>query len=557
MGRITVDQRLSDVLNLLCEEDHIDPVTLEAKGQSLRLHSGNERDIRSLRETITYLKDYAKLQTLAKSISDSESLAKNIEEAKEYFAGLIEERKAQIATVPKPKRRNGSSYIYDYADRFKEAEERRLEAEREERARKIASLKEDIRIYQEKIKKLDQMKKALGNPQKVMEILLPEEYTNVRDNYARLVNLCATSMLEGFKTSDLVGEDKPFNYEDGQYTVNYNQARKFLSVLKAKKQVIDATDFLGKKQEYIETAGERRKTQDLVNRLKEALEETDTTNFEYMLARMNNISSQYMSLEEMEGKARRGTIFSRARDGLRVAFGLRPIGAKIPRKVWDARYELSDDIKALVSEIKYNPELEKSFKAYQLATTLDSSGRAKSLQEFAWTADQLVQYGVERVSFEPEALVVDQIKDSLSTELGYATRNLKLQRHDEEDAKHSALDTYASLTKRTKSVLGKQSKETIRNIAEEYYGLGRDTSLRREAKRQGRISPSTAAIILESIIGRKNITWEQIAASYANILGKENVNLEELDLEKAIDNKVDELRDFFSSEPVRQEEAER
>ena len=51
-----------------------------------------------------------------------------------------------------------------------------------------------------------------------MEVLLPEEYTNVKDNYARLINLCATSMLEGFNESELVGEGKPFNYEDGKYT---------------------------------------------------------------------------------------------------------------------------------------------------------------------------------------------------------------------------------------------------------------------------------------------------------------------------------------------------
>lgn len=555
MGRLTIDQRLSDVLNFLCEQEGINPQTYESQRGS-RLFSKNEEDIKSLKATIDYLKDYAKLQTIAKSMSNSKGLAEDIEKAKADFEALIEERKKQIASMPIPKKRSSASFMYDYVDKFNEAEARRVEEEKEERARKIASLKQDIKIYQGKIKKLNEVKKHLSNPQKVMEILLPNEYTNVKENYARLINLCAASMVEGFRKSELIGEDKPFNYEDGKYTVNYNNARKFLSVLKAKNQVMSATDFIGKKQEYVRTADTRRKRQEYIGELNNAVEASKTEEFDYIVARMNMISDMYMDLEEMEAKARKGTIFTRIANGIRHAFGYRRRGAKIPRKVWDARFDLADEIKALTAEVKHNPELEDAFNAYQLATKDPKSSVFRGIKEFAWNAEQLKQFGVERV-YLPQSLVhAEDLRKHLTKELRVEQRELALDKKEEQEAKHTALDSYVGLTKRTKSVLKKQEDDTIVRIAEEYYGLGKEND-RLGIRREGRIAPSTAAIILESILGRKNISWEQIANSYAEVLGRDNIDIEELDLEKAVDNKVDSLRKYFANAATRETETER
>ena len=126
MGRLTIDQRLSDVLNFLCEQEGINPQTYESQRGS-RLFSKNEEDIKSLKATIDYLKDYAKLQTIAKSMSNSKGLAEDIEKAKADFEALIEERKKQIASMPMPKKRSRASFMYDYVDKFNEAEARRVE----------------------------------------------------------------------------------------------------------------------------------------------------------------------------------------------------------------------------------------------------------------------------------------------------------------------------------------------------------------------------------------------------------------------------------------------
>lgn len=555
MGKITIDQRLSDVLNFLCEQEGINPQTMESQRGS-RLFFKNEEDIKSLKATINYLKDYAKLQTIAKAMSNSTGLAEDIEKAKADFASLIEERKKQIASIPTPKKRSSASFMYDYVDKFNEAEAKRVEEEKEARTRKIASLKQDIKIYQGKIKKLDQVKKYLSNPQKVMEILLPNEYTEVKENYARLVNLCVASMLEGFDKNELIGEDKPFNFENGKYTVNYNNARRFLSVLKAKKQVMSATEFIGKKQEYSKTAIERRKRQEYIEKINNAIKASGTEEFNYIVTRMNMISDQYLDLEEMEAKARRGTIFTRIANGVRSIFGLKEKGAKIPRKVWDARYDLADEITSLTMEVKQNPELENAFNAYQLASKDPNNSSYRGIKVFSWTAEQLKRYGVERVALPQSRVSVEDLQNNLNVELSKEKRILAVEREEEQEAKHTALDSYTGLTQKTKSVLKKQDDDTIVKIAEEYYGLGKEES-RFNIRRSGTISPSTAAIILESIMGRKNISWEQIANSYAEVLGRDNINIEELDLEKAVDNKVDSLRKYFANAATRETETER
>ena len=62
----TIDERLSIVFNLINEKGKDD------------LFQRDEKDKEKIKETIEYLKDYAKMQTISKALSNQEGLKQNI-----------------------------------------------------------------------------------------------------------------------------------------------------------------------------------------------------------------------------------------------------------------------------------------------------------------------------------------------------------------------------------------------------------------------------------------------------------------------------------------------
>ena len=115
----SINERLSEVLLFLCKKDGYSPETLKRLDSGVLLPEDLE-EIKKLRETVSYLKDYAKLQILTKSLGNSELYEKDIEEA----------------------RNNANSIIHEAL----------LNAEKTEQERLL--LEKNMRIYKERIKSL-------------------------------------------------------------------------------------------------------------------------------------------------------------------------------------------------------------------------------------------------------------------------------------------------------------------------------------------------------------------------------------------------------------------
>ena len=92
--RVTVDQRLANLLSYLCEKEGINQETLENKKGEISFGSIYVHDIKALKETIDYLKDYAKIQIIAQGLSNQkEELESNINDAQADFQRIIDEIK--------------------------------------------------------------------------------------------------------------------------------------------------------------------------------------------------------------------------------------------------------------------------------------------------------------------------------------------------------------------------------------------------------------------------------------------------------------------------------
>ena len=237
--RVTVDQRLANLLSYLCEKEGINQETLENKKGEISFGSIYVHDIKALKETIDYLKDYAKIQIIAQGLSNQkEELESNINDAQADFQRIIDEIKAKKKSLPRVTKKKIKAEMLGFQAEMEEEEQSRYEKALEERKAKVKSMEQDIKLYENKIKKLESIRKSIGKPNKLMKHLLPDDYMKIEENYARLVNLCVASMTEGYSKKDLIGDDKVFKFDGKKYTVNYKNARSFLSAIKSRRMGI-------------------------------------------------------------------------------------------------------------------------------------------------------------------------------------------------------------------------------------------------------------------------------------------------------------------------------
>lgn len=548
--RVTVDQRLANLLSYLCEKEGINQETLENKKGEISFGSIYVHDIKALKETIDYLKDYAKIQIIAQGLSNQkEELESNINDAQADFQRIIDEIKAKKKSLPRVTKKKIKAEMLGFQAEMEEEEQSRYEKALEERKAKVKSMEQDIKLYENKIKKLESIRKSIGKPNKMMQQLLPDDYMKVKENYARLVNLCVASMTDGYSKKDLIGDDKVFKLQRGSYTVNYNNARSFLSAIKSRKELMELKKYIEAKKDFQELADEYERTSDEKRKTEEALKVIDSKEFNYISDKMNNLIEEYNKVDSIEYKAYRGNIFTRLANKVKKLLGL-PVRRKIPKKVWEARSQLSEVIKDFTEEIKGDEQKTKAFEAYQIASKKAGRKCFASIQELEWNATTIKQYGTDKVSLPEKTISVYALKMYLATsnqKLQEDVRNIKEKRTQ---AKENALGLYTKLSKESKKLLETQGEKNILDFIKTYYPD--EKTNKRLFSRQ--IEPSTAAIILESILGRKNISWESIADSYAQILGKQKLTEERASLDQIINDKVENLRTTL--EPKQKENEE-
>lgn len=545
--KTTVDKRVADILNYICEREGFDPNTLQKKDDSPSIFTRGKEDMEGLKETITYLKDFAKMQAIAEGIGSSETLEKNIELAKADFQKVIEEKEAQIKSMPRVTRKKINTNNYGFQNEMQEQAQKQYEAALEERRNKIASLRQDIKLYKNKVKKLDTIKKSAGKPGKLMQLLFPEEYINLQGNYAKLVNLCVASMTDGYKKKDLIGDDKVFKYDGEKYTVNYNNARKFISAIKSRKELLALHEYIEAKNKYQSIAFNCKDTIDAKDKYDEIREVVDTKEFKYVTDMMNQLIGEYNKLNAKEDKAKRGNFFTRLGIGIKVMFGFRGY-RKIPEKILDARADVANQISQFSEQVKKDPILTKAFEAYNLICWHGEDAISEGTKELEWAGPVIEQYGPDRATFPTKIVSVDTLKAQLARKQQRINEDMKKMKVQREEAKQKALSLYRGLTKKSKKLLTTHGEKNIEEYVKTYYTNSNDKKIGREY-----MSPSSAAVILENLLSRKGIPWERVVDSYAEILGKQKLEDDRRNIEDAINSKLTNLKESIMPEKEKQQ----
>ena len=549
--RATVDQRLANLLNYLCEKEGINQETLENKQGEISFGSIYVHDIKALKKTIEYLKDYAKIQIIAQGLSNQkEELELNINAAQADFQRIIDEISAKKKSLPRVTKKKIKDEMLGFQAGMEEEEQSRYEKALEERKAKVKSMEQDIKLYESKIKKLESIKKSIDKPNKLMQQLLPDDYMEIEENYARLVNLCVASMTDGYSKKDLIGDDKVFKFDEKNYTVNYTNARKYLSAIKSRKELMELKKYIEAKKDFKELADEYKRTSDEKRKTEEALQVIDSKEFKYISDKMNNLIEEYNKVDNLEYRAYRGNIFTRLGNKVKKLLGL-PVRRKIPKKVWEARAQLSEVIKDFTEEIKGDEQKTKAFEAYQIASKKAGRKYFVSVQELEWNASTIKQYGTDKVSLPEKPISVYALKMYLAASNQKLQEDVRKIKEKRTQAKENALDLYTRLSDNgPKKLLKTQGEKNILDIIKTYYP---DEKTNKRLFRS-EIDPSTAAIILESILGRKNISWESIADSYAQILGKQKLTEERASFDQIINDKVESLSAILGPKQKENEE---
>ncbi len=225
-------------------------------------------DIERIQDTLTYLKSYATMMTVGKAVTKAPDVQKDIEEARKR---LEKERDSLLKQIEYTE--NEAIYMGDHPkmaafDKKKEEvfEERRAK-EVARREKVIAKLEEKRKVIEEQLTRLDALSTSLGNPEKVMEMLMQNETAQTKEMYQKLVSMCGVAMSHGFAEAPTIKGNPIFAkinnnsfLEEGP-TKNFIQMirdeatmGKIASVVKYKEMIIQNIDQLNDKNRQIRSS---------------------------------------------------------------------------------------------------------------------------------------------------------------------------------------------------------------------------------------------------------------------------------------------------------------
>ena len=492
-------------------------------------------------------------------LNNQESVKQDIEDTKNRILKIIEQKKTEIENMPKVDRRKKKiSGIYTFEDDLEKIEEERIKKETQKRKEDIAKLRQDMTNYRKKIRELDSLKKTLSNPAKTAEKLFENEDLKVKENYKRIVNMCvATIASDNFSKSQLIGDDKVFKYDGKNYSINYNNAKKFLSMLKSKKEIISSAEYLHKKQEYDETIEDLAKKEEQNKAYKRAYENADTKEFKIVIEKMNEISKQFQELEKNEEIARRGSIFNRAQNRIRSVLGIERAKVKVPKKILEQRNNLANTISQFMNNVKKDDKLKLALNDYATVRKATAEGCNIDIDQLANVPYIIKAYAEPRIDCIPRRTIKEfDFKCCAKRMEDIATHNIEelTQRKDELEKETEGM--YSKLNQKAKKMVNiDENKKSILEYAQRYYGVGKYGKDTQDGSKD--MSASAAVMILEGILGKRNISMENIFKYYADIIGKDNLAMDTVDINKAMYAKMDSLKKQLTEmtkEPKKEEQ---
>ena len=518
MGNI--DQRLQNVLSYLCEKEGVLPSNLRGSN-SIRVWPQKSEEINKLRETISYLKNYTKIQTIAKSIASQESVKKDIAEVRGQLEEAIELTKKEIAELPKvPRKTKKQDDLYDFADGVERLEDDNIARAREERKNKLLELRGKIKAYKAKIRKLDSLERLLSNPKKLIGELFPEEEMQIQGEYSKLVGVCATAMSRDFKGRNLINANGNtngiFNYDEKtkSYSINHKNARHFLSILKSKKEILEIANYANDNKAYNAADTEYKKCLNengMYRRLKDVLGKKE---FIAVADEINNIIEMNNQLISIEDKSYRKNIRVKIEKKIRKWFDM-DSNIRIPKKIVNGRLQLAREIEVFLEHIKKNKKLEEAFQACTIGYGMVDGGYRLDYDFFKMYQHKLEGYGFGNVNLPTETIEPEEIKEYFNEKADNAEKRLYRIEKDRKNAKTQAERTADSLSPKAKKILNEEGLENVVDYAKKCYGFGKSEI---EVRQHG-IPASVAAFILESIMKRKNLPWNQMFEVYSDTIG--------------------------------------
>ena len=531
----TINERLSEVLLFLCKKDGFSPDTLKRTDGRLLLPDDLE-DIKSLRETVSYLKDYAKLQILSKSIGNSELFEKDIDEAKENLLKQIEEKEKEYTRIPRKKSlKINESQLFVYEAKIAEEKKKAAIEYNEQVEAQRVKIREDIKTLKTRIKQLEALRKCTGNPKKIMGLLLDEERQQSSEEYQRLVNVCARTLTAGFKGKDLIGEDKLFSYDEDtdSFSINPKNVRKYISVAKKGKAIICCKDYIEEKSKVREIEEYIEKEEKALSSKNSLLEKIGTEDFKTIHSFVNGIIEDYKRIKNIEGRKKEHSVINK----IKRLFGGK-VYSKPTRRTMKARAELEERIRDFLGEVKSDGELYNLYENYIHCRNLISGQSTLTMANIEIMARNLVG-GFSRFNIPLDTMSDNDFAMFLKRSSIMSEESIERKRKEVSTRQERVSGIYEGLPKSSIRILEQNDEDTILDIYRRFYTEG-DKRARTFAKKT--ISDSAAIMILESLISKKKIPFEEVCGHFEDVIGKENASGEIASVSEIAQEKVEELR---------------
>ena len=318
----------------------------------------------------------------------------------------------------------------------------------------------------------------------------------------------------------LVGESNVFEKKDGQkYTINQANAKKLVSILKARKEILSGAEYIVAHKDYERKEESYNEEINNIKKYRLASDIADSKEFAEITQKVNAIIDNYNRLDDMEYKASRGNALTFIANTIRKAFDLKPV-IKVPKKVLKLREELATQIDELIQDSNKNAKNKKAFNAYITARKSFGDGYTLSVDRLQVAKQELRVYGVERVELPMKKIDVAQLK----LQSGYWATTSEQRASELEakkaEAKEKSDAMYSKLSKKTKQMIETQGEDSILYYAQKYYDFDGARDRFRKFADSKAVSAGASAMILESILKRKNLAWEDIYTVYGDILGR-------------------------------------
>ena len=545
MGTKTIDERLAAVLKFVCERENVDINTLKSTNGTINLFPKDLEDAKRIKETISYLKNYAKIREVSKLLVDQPSVRADIQEAKNHFEKLIEETKKEIEELPKaPRKRKDSTLLYGFSSSFEQIAIDEVQRAREERKNKLLELRANIALYRKEIKKLNELENIISDPKKVVEKLFSEESMKLKGEYGKLVNMCAVSIDKcDFDRLTSENERSIFDFDGDNYSINGSNARKFLSIIKSKKAIMAIADYANKNGQYKDKQTKYNEYKNAEKKYAHIQMIADSKEFSEINDRMNEITTLFGELVDAEDRAA-NNLPNRVTNFFRKIFNMEE-RVRFPKKLFIMKDDLADKMKSLLNYSNKNVKTKKAFNAYlAIRKNVGDGHLIMDEQHIDWAMQSIRRTGSYRVNFPTDSFSVEDLKlNAKMLETKSAERAKQIENGIEQD-KNISDDAYNALPLRARKILETNTPEEILEYAKKYYPKEENVRAGSRNERKTEISPSAAALILESLIKKRdNISWEKLNEIYSDVLDKEQENL---DLEEVMSKKVDFLRTGIS-----------